>query len=236
MLHRLFLAAVLIGLWGATPAAGAQLLVIAARNAPVSVGDLIDTEHAIKLGADSEITVVAENGATRTQAGPFEGMLKLGGPARDGGLLSKLATLVTAPSQDARSVGAVRGSPESQGPPDPWMVDVSQSGHHCIRQAGKPVLWRGETGQASTISVRLRSGSGGGQVAWQRGEATTTWPEEVELIDGGNYTIRPRGSTRIRRVILHLAPDDAPSQAHLAVWMAESGCRTQARRLVATLR
>ncbi len=236
MSYRCFLAALLVGLWSAAPAAAAQLLVISARNAPVTVGDLIDSEHAIKLAAGAELTVVAENGATQTVSGPFEGVVKVAGPSGGDGLLSKLATLVTAPSQDASAVGAVRGGPASQGPPDPWMLDVDESGHHCTRRTGKPLLWRGETGQASALSVRPRSGSGSGQVSWQRGEATAGWPDGVELIDGGSYVLRPRGSTQTRRLILHLAPENAPSQAHLVVWMAESGCRVQARRLLATLR
>ena len=73
-------------------------------------------------------------------------------------------------------------------------------------------------------------------VPWPAGKKSIDWPSGMALSDGGTYLIRMKGSMKARRIEIYLVPAGLPSAAHRAAWMAERGCATQARAVLAGLK
>jgi hypothetical protein len=237
MKHYLVAAAAMLSLvtWIVPAQAAAELLVLSSTHSDLQVGEIVDGASKLTLPAGATVTLVAESGETVTLDGPFEGVPAAGSGGGDPGLLKKLSMLVGGPSQDASAVGAVRAANTST-PDDPWVINISRSGHHCVRGGTQPVLWRPSAKQASALSLKQMSPAKRAKATWARGEATLTWPAKMAFADGATYMVRLRGSSTAKRLVLHVVPADLPSDVHRAVWMSDAGCANQARRLLATLK
>ena len=97
-------------------------------------------------------------------------------------------------------------------------------------------MWRPNTSRASVVSIVDPRDNRKIDVDWPAGAATIAWPEQVPFADGGRYLMRMKGRTTVTKVIAHRVLTDMPSDAHRAAWMADNGCRPQARRLLAGIR
>lgn len=223
------------GLVAMGPGVAAELLVLSSTAPDIEAGEMLDGAMSLTLPAGTKVTLVAQDGQTVILEGPFEGAPSSGGGAGDPGLLTKLSALVGGPSQDASAIGAVRSAGGSA-PNDPWVVNISRSGHHCVRSGGRPELWRPGADQAGTLSLKRLSPAKRTKTTWPRGQATLPWPERMSLTDGATYMARLRGGSTAKRLVMHVVPADLPTDVHRAVWMSDAGCVGQARRLLATLK
>jgi hypothetical protein len=218
------------------PGAAAELLVLSSTAPDIKTGEIVDGAMSLSLPAGARVTLVGQDGQTVTLEGPFEGVPSGGAAAGDPGLLAKLSALVGGPSQDASSLGAVRSAGGGTKSAGPWVVDISRSGHHCVKADGAPELWRPGKDQAGTLALKRLSPAKRTKTTWPRGQATLPWPERMSFTDGATYMARMRGGSTAKRLVMHVVPADLPNDVHRAVWMADAGCVGQARRLLATLK
>lgn len=211
-----------------------KLLVVASTMPTLAVGNLIDGARALTVPPGTSVTVISQSGRTTTLSGPFAGKPGDGEGASDPDLLSELQRLLTAPTEVAL-IGSVRANPLGE-PDDPWAMDVSRSGSHCIRAEGRPNLWRPSAEKATSLSLKLRSPRQKVTVHWPRGAATVAWPEELPLLPDVVYVARLKGGKTAKLLQLSVVPDGLPSEAHRAAWMAKAGCEVQAKKLLTSLR
>lgn len=209
------------------PAAAGSLLVMTSTDPAVAPGTLVDDAAPITVAEGAEVSLLHEDGTIATITGPFSGPP----PATEGepspNLVTALSSLVGEGGVDTSDFGSVRGAAGSAD--DPWTVDVSGSGHRCIMAGGKPTLWREG---ATTGTLGLLSGGGSAALAWPEEGGSQPWPATVPIEDYADYGFVPDGSGSAAHVVLHIVPAALPSTAHVAKWMAENGCRPQARKLL----
>jgi hypothetical protein len=127
-------------------------------------------------------------------------------------------------------------SSRAKGPPEPWLIDVSCSGDHCVRSPRRAAFWRRTDRTKTALSLRRLAQDDGTEANWPRGSHTLSWPEDVPLVDGAEYVARLKHDSTARKIVVHVAPTGLPGIGHEVAWMAERGCVTQAKALLAMIR
>lgn len=232
ILRLLMVMALSIGLWDAAKAA--QLVVIASTAPAFKLGAIIDGAKSITLPPGSDVTLVSADGKTIKFKGPYEGRPNPSPEGTAGDLLGSLSEMVTATSKDSASVAVFR-SASMPTRPDVWSVNIGRSGVYCLRSDEPVMLWRPRA-KAKTVLWLTQIGGRQGKIRkeWPRGEQTIVWPAELPLSDGASYVARLKGMAE-EEVRVLLIPEDLPSDAHRAAWMAGHGCDPQALRVVENL-
>jgi hypothetical protein len=212
----------------------AQWVVIDSTAPGFEVGQILDDSRPLDVPAGASLTVIGEDGTVTAIAGPFSGVP--GGKASTGasGLMEALSRLVRGEGASAASLATMRQAGPIE-PPDPWAIDITRSGDHCVRAEGAPALWRASAGDASTLTIRAFPTGPRSKTEWPAGADTVAWPGDVPIADGADFMVRLNGRPTAARITLRVAPTSLPSEAHYAAWMAEAGCRQQAQALLAGL-
>jgi hypothetical protein len=217
---RLIAAAALAAIVAAGTADAATLVVRSAGPSAKSLtpGRTLPDGAPVTLQAGDIITVLISTG-TRILRGP--GSFNLGGGGRG----------VPAAAFNPRArFGAMRsGEVES---PTLWDVDVSQTGTFCLADPKTVTLWRPESDDAATLS--LKRGAMAKTIAWPAGKATAAWPGGVPLAEGVDYDLAFAGSSdvsHLRLKTLATVPQDLPG---LAKALLDNGCQSQLDLLVDT--
>ena len=228
-----------IGLILMTVAFSAQAvdLVVISSTAPgLKLGQIVNSGEPLQIPEGTTVTLVSNSGKTISLKGPHtgpSGFLSAG--TDDTRLISSLAGLLSGSGKETASLGTIRSIRPPPPPTDPWVVDVSKSGDHCVPAKGPVTLWRAKSAVKRIFSLKNLSDRTKSLTDWPAGASTLKWPANVRLKDGARYLARFKGSRAARKFVLHLVPDHLPSDAHGAAWMAEKGCRNQAKRLLSRL-
>ena len=222
-------------------AKAAELVVIASTAPGIAAGAMIEAGAKVTVPKGASVTLVSQSGKAVTLSGPFSGVPDVGGGggAKGGGdLVKSLAGLVSGGGKSSESLGAMRAAPGSLAarPDDPWVINVGRPGNQCAPGKGKVRLWRGKSLKAVELKLKNLSDKSRSESAWPAGASKLDWPKNFPLIDDGAYMARLKGSRKAAKIVIHLVPDDLPTDAHKAVWMAKKGCVGQARLLLGFIR
>jgi hypothetical protein len=221
----------------ALPAAAADLVVVASTAPGVAPGSIVKSDAVLNIPAGAAVTLISAAGKTVTLKGPHAAPPGTGGGgAGSADLIASLSGLLKGPERESGALGTMRAVALPAAPTDPWVIDVGQSGDHCVAAAGVATLWRGSSGPARVVSIIDLKDNRQVDVDWPAGAATLAWPAQLALADGGRYLARMKGATTSARLTVHRVPADLPTDAHRAAWMADHGCRPQARRLLAGIK
>ncbi len=238
-LRPFLLCTLIFGALVSMPAGAADFVVIASDVSTIQEGNIIDGEAPLVVPEGKSVTLVAEDGTAVTLKGPFNGV-----PAPEGGDTSGDRALLTAlkglfglgSRESSTSIGGVRGAGPARTQPDPWLIDISRSGHQCVLTGGLATLWRADTRETTNVTLRNNRTGAKASTDWPSGAATLDWPTGIALEDGASYMARVQEFLGARKLILHLVPGDLPTDAHRVAWMAERGCTEQARLLLARVK
>ena len=226
------LCAVLLLVAAAGTAKAAELVVITSTAPGLQPGQIIDGSRTIGLPAGSTVTLISEYGTPITLTGPYEGVPAASAAPGDRNLLAALSRLVASEGGESLALGASRGSAVVE-PPGPWVIDVSQSGDHCVPAGGPVRLWRPDARRPGSLRLKAAATGQKSKTAWPKGTTMLDWPQEMELKDGAIYLVQFRGSITAKKLVLHVVPADLPSDANRVAWMAGQGCTKQALSLLA---
>ena len=236
---RVLITVLVVIMFTVSTAARAQDLVVVSSTAPsVAPGQMIKSDASIDVPAGASVTLVSESGKILTLTGPHSGLpgLEGRGGGGDANLLSSLSGLLSASGKETASLGTMRAVSPPKPPGDPWVINIGRSGDHCVAKGGPATLWRAKSAKAVTLTLKNLNDRSKAKAAWPAGAGTLQWPSGVTIAEGAKYLVRIKGSRTASKLVLHLVPDDLPSEAHRAAWMAGKGCVKQARRLIARLR
>lgn len=221
----------------ALPASAADLVVVASSDPGLAPGSVVKSDAVLKIPAGASVTLISGTGKTVTLKGPHSGPPgTVGDGAGSADLIASLSGLLKGSEKETGALGTMRAMAPPAPPTDPWVIDVGQSGDHCVAAAGPAMLWRGSGSQARVVSIIDLKDNSQFDADWPAGAETLAWPSKVPLADGGRYLARMKGSATATRLTVHRVPAQLPTDAHRAAWMADKGCRLQARRLLGGLR
>lgn len=221
------------------PVWAAELLVIGSENADIEEGAIVDAQATVRLAPGARLTLIAEDGTSITLEGPYEGPPLEGAARAPAGrtLLRALGALFAAGGgRQGSTKGATRGGPAGGADLGAWLIDTGSQGDACTPNGAPVRLWRAKSERASVLKLTHKGARASADVDWPAGAATLAWPGEVPIEDGADYLVRLKGVLVARTLTLHVVPGNLPSEAHRAAWMAERGCLSQARALLAELR
>lgn len=221
----------------AVPAGAANLVVIASSSPEFAPGRIVHSDDPIEVPNGATVTLVSDTGNIVTVPGPHSGPAEIAaGPGGNDGLLVSLSGLLSGPGRETASLGTMRAVAPPPSPTDPWVIDIGAWGHYCVPAKGPVVLWRGKAGRPGTLILKNLSDRSKSITPWPAGTQTLPWPPKTTLGEGDKYLARMKGRRASSKLVLHLVPEDLPTDAHRAAWMADKGCFRQARRLLARLR
>lgn len=227
--------ALLAGLLALAPlAAHADSLVVAdARGVALQPGQSVDAATPIKLAQGQRVTLIASNGATIKLSGPFEGVPDPNN-TRGASVADSLLRLASQSGQGTSTLGTVRNA-GVDAPADPWLVDVSGSGHRCLPQGGPVVFWRPPATAELTMEIAPSDRAWNAQAKWPANTDRLAMPPNFPAQDEQGYVIAV-GTAATATITLHLMPPTIATDAMKAAWMVEKNCIGQARVLVGSLK
>lgn len=205
------------------------------------IGEILSGIDLLTLGEEETVTLVDEAGRKLKIAGPYAGTLAdaiaagLGERSSDvatgagWNLVASIAGLFSDGGGRSMFRSAVGGAPRM---PDPWLIDISRDGVHCVDPVGAPELWRGALFDVSRAVLRNEPTAQEAEVAWPTNLDKATWPIEVSVEDGAQYSIHASGASLPTLVKLKTVPAGLPTRMHAAAWMSDHECKEQARLLV----
>ena len=193
-------------------------------------GSLVEESTVVSLPAGALLMFNDATGQTKTLTGPFEGPLN-GEPSGDAPA-SGLDRLLASRSSEQSRLGAIRAAP-GQAPRDAELISIAQSSVQCLPVGIEARLWRPHTLNADSFFTLTQADTGAqAKAVWYEDVGHVDWPAEVPLVSGGRYLVELEIAPRPVEVTLYLAPQDFSSDADLAAWMGQVGCRRQAFALL----
>lgn len=116
--------------------------------------------------------------------------------------------------------------------PDPWNLDITQSGKVCVANASKLTLWRPQKDDAMKLTIR---GGGGEQTLdWAPGKDTIAWPSSLPVTSGSEYQISQAGNGDTARVTFVTVTNPPADSVGTAQTLIANGCENQLDVLVET--
>ncbi|MBT3358323.1 MAG: hypothetical protein HN403_01705 [Rhodospirillales bacterium] len=215
----------------------AEMVVIASTAAEIKGGQVVKDGATLNVPDGASVTLVSSDGAALTINGPFTGVPggKKAGSGGDNSLVSSLSGLLSSTGKKTAALGVMRAG-ATKDPDDPWTVNTERSGKQCVRAGVPAVLWRSNAGKKATLKIRNMKSKERTTTEWPSGAEKLKWPEGSAVSDGEQYIIRKKGDKTAKKITLFVVPSDLPSDAHMAIWMAENGCTMQAKVLLNTIR
>ncbi len=114
--------------------------------------------------------------------------------------------------------------------PDPWNLDITQSGKLCVANPSKLTLWRPQKDDSIKLTIK---GAGSEQtIDWPAGKDTIEWPASLPVTSGAEYQLSQPDSgdsARVTFVTLANAPGDNVGTAQSLI---ANGCNNQLDVLV----
>ncbi len=214
-----------------------EVIVLESTVAAYAPGVSLPSSGLINLPAGAALSVLDANGATRTISGPYSGPVAADAPAGDG-VLAVLGQLVREDDRERSMLGAVRAFSKSDTLRDPLAIDVSETGTFCLPAGQSPVFWRPEKLDLDTrFSIRSWSSNTDPLIAyWKKGDRVLGWPPHVAIGDGDTFVLKVEAARTSAEVTILRMPPTVTSDLEQIVWLAQHGCRPQARRMVGSMR
>ena len=238
---------VLLGIWLASTALAAELVVIESTSPDHKIGDILDAGTDIVLGADTEIMLIAEDGLVISLAGPYVGPPG-GDETPDGaGALDALGRLVGYADTESGDIGGVRGDAQSgdflareidDHRTSAWLLHTAITGPQCIMTGDEePQYWREQSNADEQLEVKRVTSGEMVTIAWQAGDNTVAWPDALPLVTGEMYLLRRGDQLRSTNLLLRAVPA-AVGDGGIAMvaFLAAEGCLAQARMELKRLR
>ena len=213
----------------------ADLVIVNSSVHALPAGKIIQDTMKLKIPANTSITIIAQNGKSKTLIGPYSGPAGIdAGDNAPKSLVASLSSLFKKPGQESASLGAMRAfSPPT--PTNPWVINVAQMGNYCISERRPTQLWRARANSNQTLIINhMGKPKTKSKTEWPAKTSTLVWPQDMPQLDGSTYLIRVKGSTSARKIVLHFIPGNLNNDAQRAGWMATKGCRKQAKMLLET--
>ena len=183
---------------------------------------------ALKAG---DMLVVLDGRGTRTIRGPGN---FIAGAAQSAG--QPMQTAAATPARRAR-IGAVRGTGTAS-PPRPdtlWQVDVSKSSNICLADRNNVTLWRADTSKPVALTV-AREGGASQTINWPAGESTLSWPSNVAIADGAQYSLAWKGAAAPTRLRFKTLPKQPAGLEDMASSLITNQCNAQLDLLIETVK
>jgi len=221
----------------AAAVAGAGEVVVIESNAPgLSPGVVVDGSKPLELAPGTAVTLVTGDGRVKSIKGPFSGVPFAGEESAPGGsaLIRSLSRLISGKSPKTGELGMMRGE-RLVGRPDAWSIDVIRSGAHCVTDRLHALLWRPIGVKAETLTIRRQPWGERVSVDWPAGTNSLIWPKALPLEHGGQYLVKLSSRISGTKLVVYVVPANLPTDAHLAAWMADLGCKEQALALIAEM-
>ena len=220
---------VLFALRGA--ALGAPVVILSGEVNGQGPGSLVEETTVVSIPAGAMVMFNDPSGQTRTLTGPFEGPINADA-AGGAGTASGLDRLIASRSAEQSRLGAIRAAP-GQTPREAELISVVQTSVQCLAAGADAQLWRPETLRADSFFKLTHPDSGAvARSVWHADVAQIAWPPEVPLASGARYLVELEVAPRPIEVTLFLAPAEFDSDAELAAWLGQVGCRRQAFTLL----
>lgn len=214
----------------ASAALAAPVVILAGDAGGAGPGSIVDDSQIISLPAGASLMFNDATGQTRTIQGPYNGAI--GAKTGAGAATSGLDRLIASRKAEQSRLGAIRAAP-GQTPRDASLISITQSATQCVKHGSAAQLWRPSTMDAdSALRISEIGGDGNTELVWHRGQQTLDWPAAPQAISGKRYLIEMDIAPRPVKILLHLAPKPFGSDAELAAWMGDMGCRRQALALL----
>jgi len=213
----------------------AQLVVVASTAPAIKPGQIVDGAKKLEIPAGASVTLVSQAGKSMKLAGPYSGVPGSGSGGGDGKTIGSISKLFSGSGTESGTLGAMRSAGGGV-PGDPRLVDISRSGTHCYTANDSLQLWRDKASAAAVLSMRNLSGGSRVSASWPAGDATVGWPEGLALENGAAYLARIKGRPTAAKITLRTMPGDLDTDVSRALWMADNGCASQARRLLSSLK
>lgn len=213
--------------------ATSQVVVIKSNAAPFAPGKIINATETLSLSAGERITAVASNGQVIQVAGPYSGVVRMPPVSeKSASVVQTISNLMKSESADRDTLAVTRQWRVERTPQDPWAVHIALGGPHCVLEMQPVSIWRSDAGKET--SLRLSGGPGGrfADSRWRDGENAVPWPSSIEIANGRTYRAKIGGSGEEMVFDIFVAPRNLPTSIHRAAWIAEHGCRRQARMLL----
>jgi hypothetical protein len=221
----------------AAAVAGAGEVVVIESNAPgLSPGVVVDGSKPLELAPGTAVTLVTGDGRVKSIKGPFSGVPFAGEESAPGGsaLIRSLSRLISGKSPKTGELGMMRGE-RLVGRPDAWSIDIIRSGAHCVTDRLHALLWRPIGVKAETLTIRRQPWGERVSVDWPAGTNSLIWPKALPLEHGGQYLVKLSSRISGTKLVVYVVPANLPTDAHLAAWMADLGCKEQALALIAEM-
>ena len=116
--------------------------------------------------------------------------------------------------------------------PDPWNLDITQSGKLCVQNASKLTLWRPQKEDA--IKLTIRGGGGEQTLEWPAGSDTIAWPSTLPVTSGAEYQLSQPNSGDTARVTFVTLANPPVDSVGTAQTLIANGCENQLDVLVET--
>ena len=216
-------------------AVAAQFVVIDSTSPNFLTGAIIDGAKPVSIAEGKRVTLVLEDGNTRTIRGPFNGALedKQEARAKNSRMIQTLAKFIK--SDQSRTIGAVVRGETTAALEEPFLLPIGVGGRFCVRH-GSVTLWRPNASEAQTLIVKEFGGQADVmRIPWPAGDDQIAWPARLPPQDGKTYVLGLRGGARARQIHVVLLNGGAPTTAHEIARLADHKCFRQARSLLQTL-
>jgi hypothetical protein len=213
----------------ATAGARAGELMVVSDSAAIGYarGSIVEEGTSVKIPAGERLALIDANGKGLTLHGPYDGPLNAAATAapQSPAVLAALKAILN-PAVNV-SIGAVRKAGEGPQPPDPRLIDVSDSATVCVDPGGTIQLWRPTPTRHTTLVVTRLSTGDHADVDWPANQPTVAWPAAIQIADGESYQLALTGALSKPRMLLKLVPPGETSVGS-AKQLADWGCHNQA--------
>ncbi len=223
------------------PARAGGLVVFSAQGIALKPGDMIDDGKPFILKMGQSVTLIAANGRIFRLKGPHQGVPDPKGSGNQPGMTEALKSLLVSENAQESALGVTRSnsgvfndSVQNGWVPEPWLVDVTRSGNHCVREGGPVIFWRPDNGRTVPVNVRIGNTVWAANTYWPAGTNRLAPPKEMPVLDGEVYRIRAGSEKSLSH--FHLIPATVTSTMAQAAWMKEKGCDAQTTALLITLK
>lgn len=226
------LAAATLLLAGSPPQADRILVLRSAGPSATSYppGKVVLASTPLRLRPGDTIVLLDRSG-TRAYRGPAA--FKAGAaPVQPQGMyptgprLGSLGAISSTRSQSrSYSYGSARPQMRTTlSPPTLWHVDVRAGGRYCAPAAGSVFLWRQQSTNAESLTIRPAQGPVR-TVTWQAGQRDAEWPKELALGTGA-YELAVSGGGPTKIQLIRLAPMGTDLQS-IAAALIRHKCEKQ---------
>ena len=231
-MHVLFFAVGALLVTLGSSGVAAPLVVMEVRGTTLKTGATIDSEKVLELKEGERLVLIGADGRSVTLRGPFKDVpMKDSPPSLDRS--KNLTALLTSRQARTSAVGVVRAGAQMASIPEPWLLDVAESGRRCLPSEGAAVLWREEKGAAESVSVLPADRSWRLDLEWAAGADRLSLPANLGL-SGLASVVVVRQSKEVS-LSLSTVPVDIPDPMLVASWLFHKGCAQQSDALLRQL-